>query len=118
MSEPTSESHHPDPAKSEDSRTLNASNVSDSLSALMSASTKAEEIGAGGDSVLCRDIDSVSVTSDSPSERRAGIKPSGLKPPSKISRLCAGAQKPGLPVSPPKSEFFIYSLNFVACVFL
>lgn len=106
MSEPTGESQHPDPAKSEENRTLNVSNVSDSLSALVAASTKAEDVGAGGDSVLCRDVDSVSVTSDSPSERRAGIKPSGLKPPSKISRLCAGAQKPGLPVSPPKSESF------------
>lgn len=105
MSEPTEKSRLPDPAQSEENRTLTATNLTDSLSALVSTNTKTEEIGAGSDSVLCRDLDSVSVTSDSPSEKRVGAKPSGIKPPSKISRLCSGAQKPGLPVSPPKSEF-------------
>lgn len=99
MSKPAEEPSLPNPSESSEDRTLVSTNLSDS--------SKTEEIGAGGDSASCRDVDSVSVSSETSSEKRLGIaKPSGIKPPSKISRPCAGAHKPGLPVTPPKSKFF------------
>lgn len=100
MSETTQEPRLPDSSQAEDNRTLNDRNSTDTLSSI----AKTDEVGAGGDSEMCRDSDSVSVTSDSPSEKKGGARPSGIKPPSRISRPCAGAHKPGLPVTPPKSK--------------
>lgn len=101
MSETVEEPSLPNPSKSEGNKTLSD----------MSTSIKTDNIGGSGDSVLCnKDLDSVSVKSDTSttSERKVGAKPSGIKPPSKISRPCAGAHKPALPVSPPKSESLFY----------
>lgn len=117
MSETKEPSRLPsDPAKADDNRTLNDANLSDTLTNLTKTQ---EEVGAGGDSVVRKDSDSVSVTSDSPSEKKGGasVRPSGIKPPSRISRPCAGAQKPGLPVTPPsKSEsVFIYFFCCLPC---
>lgn len=101
MSETTQEPRLPNSSQANDNRTLNDSNSTD---AMLSNNAKTGEVGACGDSALGKDSDSVSVTSDSPSEKKGGAKSSGIKPPSKISRPCAGAHKPGLPVSPPKSK--------------
>lgn len=111
MNKTAEESCLPDPSKLEDS-TINATMLSDSSGKTVTL----EETGACGDSAFSKDSDSVSVTSDSPSEKRSGAKQSGIKPPSKISRLCAGAHKPGLPVSPPKSESHFFNIN-VICFF-
>lgn len=60
--------------------------------------------------------DAESVTSTTPSVKKADIvrpsslpKPSGLKPPSKIGRLCSNAApKPAVPMSPRTGKFKLF----------
>lgn len=108
MSENTEDPRLPDPTRPLDNQTVNDKTLSETLV----NNEKTEDLGGGGEGDMCKDLDSVSVTSDSPSEKRVGAsaKSSGIRPPSRISRPCTGAQKPGLPVTPPKSKFFHYYL--------
>lgn len=57
-------------------------------------------------SVSSEDASSVSTTSTRPSSLS---KPSGLKPPTKIGRLCSNsAPKPAVPVSPRTGKFKMF----------